>query len=102
MTEEAALRELAALIDAGGWRPLPGAPGMLVFMRMSSADWVDTLAVSGETTALVERTNPEGVPVWRHIGTLTEVIAALRALPAPGDVNAPRQAIPRNSADRNF
>lgn len=94
MSESAALRELGGLIEGGGWRPLPGAPGMLIFIHPWPDDWVDTLAVSGETDAVAERTNPAGHPVWRHRGALTEVIAALRDVPAPDAPTAPRRPIP--------
>lgn len=94
MSESAALRELGELIEAGGWGPVPGAPGMLIFIRAWPDDSVDTLAVTGEADALAERTNPAGHPVWRQPGSLTGVIAALRELPAPDDPAAPRIPIP--------
>jgi hypothetical protein len=94
VSESAALRELGGLIGAGDWHLLPGAPGMLIFIRAWPDDWVDTLAISGETEALAERTNPAGHPVWRHPGALTEVIAALRDLPAPDAPTAPQVPIP--------
>lgn len=102
MTEDAALRELRELIDAGGWRPLPGVPTMLVFIRPWPDDSVDTLAVGGADEGLAERTNAAGDPVWRHAGALTDVLAALRALPAPDAENAPRLALPAEPVDRSF
>ncbi|HEX3782090.1 MAG TPA: hypothetical protein VHX38_20695 [Pseudonocardiaceae bacterium] len=76
MSQDDALR---ALIDEGGWRPLPGVAALLVYVRPWPDDSVDTLVITGDTDALGERTNPDGAPVWRHVGGLTEVIAAWRA-----------------------
>jgi hypothetical protein len=75
---------------------------MLVFVRPWPDDSVDTLAVGGADEGLAERTNAAGDPVWRHAGALTDVLAALRALPAPDAVGAPRSAIPRDSVDRHL
>ncbi|HEX3785082.1 MAG TPA: hypothetical protein VHX38_35950 [Pseudonocardiaceae bacterium] len=102
MTESAALLELRELIGAGGWRSLPGEPGVLIFIRAWPDDSVDTLAVSGESEALAERTNPVGDPVWRKTGALTEVIAALRGLPTPAAVTAPRTVIVGDAVDRTM
>ena len=103
MTEDAdALRELGELIDSRGWRPLPGAPGMLIFIHPWPDGSVDTLAVHGADESLAERTNAAGDPVWHREGALTDVLAALRALPAPDAEDAPRLVLPTNSVDRSF
>jgi hypothetical protein len=99
VTEDAVLRELQALVGSGGWRPLPGPPNALIFVRLWPDGLVDTLAVRGADEALAERTNPAGDPVWRHAGELTDVIARLRALPAPDAANVPRLILPADSLD---
>lgn len=101
-TADAALRELHELIGAGGWRSLPGPQHALIFVHPWPDESVDTLAIQGATEVLAERTNPAGRPVWRHAGELTEVIARLRALPAPNAANAPRLILPVDPADRNL
>jgi hypothetical protein len=60
---------------------------------------VDTLAVRGVAQALAERTNPTGHPVWRKVGTVVEVIAQIRALPASDAPDAPRQVISSGGTD---
>jgi len=100
--DDAALRELQALIGAGGWRPFPGPPNALIFLHPWPDGSVDTLAVQAASESLAERTNATGQPVWRHADELTEVIAQLRALPAPDSPDAPREVIPGDSADRNL
>lgn len=97
--EDAALRALGELIGAGGWRAQPAPPGRLVVLLPWPDGSVDTLAVKGVSQALAERTNPMGRPVWRHTGTTVEVIAQVRALPAPDAPDAPRQVIGGDAAD---
>ena len=99
VTDDAVLQELHDLIGAGGWHPLPGVPGELIFIRPWPDGSVDALAVKGANEALSERTNPAGDPVWRHAGELIEVIARLHTLPAPDMVNAPRLILPGDSTD---
>jgi hypothetical protein len=60
---------------------------------------VDTLAVRGVIQALAERTNPAGHPVWRQVGTVVDVIAQVKALPAPDTPDAPQQVIGGGGAD---
>lgn len=102
VTDDDVLRELRSLVGANGWRPLPGPPNALIFLRSWPDESVDTLAVRGADEALAERSNPAGDPVWRHVGELTEVIARLRALPAPGMANAPRLILPADFVGRNL
>ena len=97
---DAALRALGELIGSGGWRQQPSPPGVLVVLLPWPDGTVDTLAVRGVTQALAERTNPAGHPVWREVGMVVEVIAHVRALLAPDDPDAPRQAIGRDGHDR--
>ena len=100
MADDAALQELRDLISSGGSRPLPGPPDAVIVIRLWPDASVDTLAVTSPTQALAERTNQTGHPVWRYAGRLTEVIARLRALPAPDAPDAPRQVIGGGGADR--
>jgi hypothetical protein len=60
---------------------------------------VDTFAVIDESKALVERTNVTGNPIWRYEGTVTEVIAALRDLKAPGKPGAPTIELRKGTPD---
>lgn len=95
MTEDDALNELKELIAEGGWGPLPGSfGGVLIYMRAWPDDSVDTLAVTGPTEVVAERTDANGCPVWRRLGAMTEVIAELRKVPAPDDPDAPRDILP--------
>jgi hypothetical protein len=55
-----------------------------------------------ETDALIERTNPIGQPVWRATGAVTDVIAALAALPAPFAPDAPRDPLGTANHDRDM
>lgn len=99
----AALRALAGLINTGGWVHLPsGSDELLIFMHVHDDSSVDILAIQGEDDALAERTNPNGDPVWRHEGTLVEVIDELRAVPRPGEPNAPRLVLAGRSATREL
>jgi hypothetical protein len=94
-SDDEALRELRDLIGEGGWRPLPGAfGGVLIYMRSWPDDTVETLAITGPAEVVAERTDPQGRPVWRELGPLTEVIAAVRAVPAPGQPGAPSEILP--------
>jgi hypothetical protein len=88
------LRALVALVSTDGWNSLAGSPDLLVYIHPWSDGTVDALAVKGETDALAERTNPAGEPVWRHEGTLTDTIDALRGVPPPDADNAPRLVLP--------
>lgn len=99
-TEDDVLRELRELVDAGGWRPLPGPPSALILLRPWPDGSVDTLAVHGVTESKAERTNPAGHPVWRQTGELAEMLAQLHALPAPEHPDAPHLSLPGDSADR--
>lgn len=91
--KDAALRALGELIASGGWRAQPAPPGTLVVLLAWPDGTVDTLAVRGVSQALAERTNPAGHPVWRQVGTVLDVIAEVRALPAPDTPDAPRHVI---------
>lgn len=86
---ELAVRELAELVNSGGWRRLPGPPELVVLLHPYPDGSVDTLSVRGESDALVERTNYEGNPVKHETGTLLDMIAVLREMPAPGEPGAP-------------
>jgi hypothetical protein len=97
-----ALRALRDLVGSGGWQSLPGAPNALVYMRPWPDGSVDTLAMLGETEALIERTNPTGQPVWRTNGTVTEVIDTLAGLVAPLAPGAPREPLRSPSRDRDL
>ena len=95
MNDDEALQDLRDLMSEGGWRPLPGTfGGVLIYMRSWPDDTVDTLAVTGPAEAIAERTDPDGCPVWRQLGPLSEVIAELRKVPAPGEPDAPREILP--------
>jgi hypothetical protein len=88
-----AMRAVGDLINTGAWFKLPGPPSMVILMHAWDDESVDTLALHSETDALAERTNPDGEPVWRHNGTVTEVIDALRQLPAPYAPDAPHEPL---------
>jgi hypothetical protein len=88
------LRALVALVSTDGWHSLAGSPDLLVYIHPWPDGSTDALAVKGETDALAERTNPDGDPVWRHEGTLTDAIDALREVPPPNAANAPRLVLP--------
>lgn len=102
MSDGDALQELQQFVGAGGWRPLPGVEGKLIFIRPWPDNSVDTLAVRDETEALAQRTNPVGQPVWLRKGTLIEVVAELREVPAPDALDAPRTVLPGDSVERNL
>ncbi|HEX7659718.1 MAG TPA: hypothetical protein VF444_09570 [Pseudonocardiaceae bacterium] len=55
--------------------------------------WADALRVRYTTDAAAVRCDHTGAITWRAEGTLTDVIAGLISLPAPGDRLAPRLAI---------
>lgn len=56
----------------------------------------DAIAIHSETNAYGVRTfGDENDIVWKHIGTLTDVINGLLELPAPGESTAPRLVIGR-------
>jgi hypothetical protein len=88
------LRALLALVGTDGWHSLAGSPDLLVYIHPWPDGTVDALAVTGETDAFAERTNPAGEPVWRHEGTLADAIDALRDVPPPEARNAPRFVLP--------
>lgn len=93
--DDDALRALRDLIDEGDWRTSLGTTGgTLIYLRPWPDDSVDTLAVTGPSEAVAERTDPNGCPVWRKLGALTEVIAELRTVPAPDAPDAPRDILP--------
>lgn len=97
------LAELKALVGEGGWNPLPSAPAdVLVFVRPWPDGSVDTLIIRGQPEVSAERTNPIGHPVWRHRGTVTEVIDALRKVPEPESPAAPQSILPQDSPDRTL
>jgi hypothetical protein len=91
--EGVALWALGELIGSGGWRSLPAPPGALVVVLPWPDGTVDTLAVRGVMQALAERTNPAGHPVWRQAGPVVDIVAQVRALPAPNTPDAPRSVI---------
>lgn len=84
---------LIALFDyvrGDQWRPLISTGAHNVHIRAWRDGSVDTVAVT-EKDVTIERTNPEGVPVWRPKATdLAEQLDELRALPGPFAPDAPR------------
>jgi hypothetical protein len=101
--EGKALRALRELISAGGWQPTHGGPAMRVYIRPWPDNSADSLMFSDPDTAYAERVNPNGEPVWQLTGTVTETVAALRALPTPDEPNTPRAILPRHdSTDRDM
>lgn len=101
-TATAGLVALQALITGGDWRPLSGLTSVLAFLHLWPDGSADMLAVYSETDAHAERTDPAGLAVWRTRAALADVISAVRAVPPPDAPDAPRSAIPSDSADRNI
>jgi hypothetical protein len=98
-----AMRALNDLMISGEWRGLPGPPTAAIFIRPWEDGSVDTLAMQGETDALVERTDAAGVPVWRTTGAVPDVIAALDRVPPPYALDAPREPLRDTpNADRDM
>jgi hypothetical protein len=87
--------EYLILIRDGGWRFLPQEPGrdQLDGFRQWPEGWHDGIRVRSGTDALGIRTDPSGGLVWERAGTLTDVVTALLALPAPWESSAPRLII---------
>jgi hypothetical protein len=105
MTDEddEALRALNNLISKGGWVPTDGGPAMRIYIRPWPDNSVDNLMFGGVHTAYAERVNHNGEPVWQLIGTVTEAVAALLALPEPDAPDAPRTVLPRrDTTDRDL
>jgi hypothetical protein len=94
-----AMTDLSELISDGGWVNRHGQyDNMVVLIRPWSDGSVDTIALSSVNDAIVERTNLAGEVVWHQTGTVSEVIAGLRAVPAPSEPDAPRQVIGARSS----
>jgi hypothetical protein len=101
--EDAALRALTTLINQGGWQPTYGGPSMQIYIRAWPDNSADSLMFSDVHKAYGERVNHHGEPVWQLVGTVTEIVAALLALPAPDAPDAPRTILPRHDpADRDM
>jgi hypothetical protein len=105
-TDEAeALRALLDLVSEGkgAWESTYGGPAMRTYIRQWPDGWVDNLMVGDEHVAYAERVNGNGDPVWQMNGPVTDVVAALRALPEPDAPGAPRAVLPpRDAADRDM
>jgi hypothetical protein len=97
-----ALQAFQALVNSGGWVPLPGPPNQVIRMHPWPDGTVDTLVLLSEDQALIERTNPVGQPVWRTNSTVTEVIAAYHELPPPMALDAPRSPLAAPHRDRDM
>lgn len=95
MDESPAMTALRELLTDPMWRELPHTK---IYIRSWSDDSMDTLLAWYDTEAIAHRCNATDVKVWRAEGTLVEVIAALRELPAPDAENAPRTPLPNDSA----
>jgi hypothetical protein len=98
-----ALRAFADLVSSGGWVPLDGQSNTVILMHPWPDGSVDTIVLLSEDEALIDRTNPVGLSVWRVTGTVTEVIAALREVPPPFALDAPREPLgDTRNADRDW
>lgn len=81
--------ELRHLVDlrAAGWTFIPvGEDGDVTELRglkVWPSSWVDALLLRDVDDAAALRCDPDGHPAWQCEGSLTEVVAALFALPAP-------------------
>ena len=96
-----ALRAFTELVSSGGWLPLAGASNQVIRMHPWPDGSVDTLLMLSQTEALITRTNPAGQPVWTAKSPVTEVIAALREVPPPMALDAPRTPLPAPNRDRD-
>jgi hypothetical protein len=96
------LRTFRGLIISAAWHELPGVPDSFVPFHTWQDESVDTLTVHSETRAFAQRTNPAGTPVWKHIGSLLEVVEALRQVLPPSDPDAPREPQDTPSRDRDL
>jgi hypothetical protein len=91
--------ELAHLADlvSGGWVFVPvltdGQLSAVQGARIWPTYWADVIDVRYTTDAQALRADPDGHVVWKHEGTLVDVVQALLELPAPDAVPAPRLAI---------
>jgi hypothetical protein len=98
-----ALRALGDLISEGGWHPTDSGPAMRAYLRPWPDNSVDNLIFTDAHHASAERVNHNGEPVWQLVGTLTEVVAELGALPAPNAPDAPHTVLSRRDAtDRDM
>lgn len=59
------------------------------------ADWVEMVAVKSATDAKGLRQNPDDETVWRHEGSVVEIVDYLLDLPKPGAPGAPSLVISR-------
>jgi 3-deoxy-D-manno-octulosonic-acid transferase len=96
--EHGDLQRLADLRDQGGWQftvpqPVEGEQSAITGLRKWPDGSADVLAVRDFTDAYTRRTNPAGGTVWKHAGSVGEVVDALLALPAPDDPEAPSRVI---------
>jgi hypothetical protein len=101
--EDTAVRALHDLVSEGQWQPIYSGPVMQTYIRPWPDNSADTIMFRDPRTAHGERVNPNGEPVWQLNGTVTTVVAALRALPKPDAPDAPRTILPRHdSTDRDM
>ncbi len=90
------------LLDSEDWRELPSSPDTRILIRPWPDGSVDTLAVHPDGHALVERTNSDGHPVWRHFVKTSSAIVLVWTLPAPGELGAPTEVLLSESTDRDM
>jgi hypothetical protein len=101
--EGKALRALRDLINEGGWASTDGGPAMQVYIRAWPDNSADNLMFSDARHAWAERVNHNGEPVWQLVGTVSQVVAELGALPKPDAPGAPRTVLPRHdTTDRDM
>ena len=60
-----------------------GDPTELRGLKIWSSSWVDALLLRDVDDAAALRCDPDGHTTWQYEGSLTEVVEALLALPAP-------------------
>jgi hypothetical protein len=91
--------ELAHLVDLvrGDWLFLPvvrdGVVVLLRGVRTWPNYWADAIGVRYTTDAQALRIDPAGELVWKHEGTLAEVVHSVLELPEPEARTAPRLVI---------
>lgn len=90
------------LLDSEDWKELPSGPGVRILSRLWPDGSVDTLVIQPDDKAVVERTNADGHPVWRHFAKTSAAIVLVWTLPAPGELGAPAEVLPDESTDRDI
>lgn len=90
------------LLDTDDWQELPGGPGTRILIRPWPDGSVDTVAIRADGRALVERTNADGHPVWRHFATVSVVIVLVWTLPGPDEPGAPTEVLRNETTDRDM